>query len=91
MHSSTGNASGNPGGSVTHQALREFAGLHHELTEVRHWLLGKGLILCSFVDKSSAPKAMPATLVRTLSKLDRQGFIPPRRRESTQRCCSLIA
>ena len=36
MHStvSSGSAAGNT--SVTLQALREFAGLHHELTEVQH-------------------------------------------------------
>ena len=35
MHSSTAGTSGQAGGSVTHKALQEFAGLHHELTEVR--------------------------------------------------------
>ncbi|CAL8463431.1 g2965 [Coccomyxa elongata] len=34
MHSSTSTSSGKPGTSITHKALREFAGLHHELTEV---------------------------------------------------------
>ena len=34
MHSSTASTSGQAGGSVTHKALQEFAGLYHELTEV---------------------------------------------------------
>jgi hypothetical protein len=34
MHSSAAGTSGKAGGSVTQRALREFAGLHHELTEV---------------------------------------------------------
>lgn len=36
MHSrSSGGASAAPGGSITQRVLREFAALHHELTEVR--------------------------------------------------------
>jgi hypothetical protein len=34
MHSSAGGASAAPGGSITQRVLREFAALHHELTEV---------------------------------------------------------
>jgi len=35
MHSSAGGASAVPGGSITQRVLREFAALHHELTEAR--------------------------------------------------------
>ena len=46
MHSSATGTSGRAGGSVTHRALREFAGLHHELTEV--WGLPfRTVVLCS--------------------------------------------
>ena len=35
MHSSAGGASAAPGGGITKRVLREFAALHHELTEAR--------------------------------------------------------
>ena len=34
MHARAGGASAAPGGSITQRVLREFAALHHELTEV---------------------------------------------------------